>query len=335
MRPKKSLRFFMNSPIPLCLGIILFLGGTILFSFGGTVLFSDSSASELSASNATANIARSTSPEKLTVYVVNYPLQYFAERVGGDSIAVVFPVPPDKDPAYWRPNPQAISEYQSADLILINGARYAKWIDMVSLPQMKLVNTSKGFKDRYVHSDEILTHSHGLEGEHAHESLAFTTWLDLELAAQQAKAVAAALIQKQPDFKGTFEKNYANLEKDLLALDQEIKTAVSKNPSQAFVVSHPVYDYLARRYGLNIKSLHWEPDEVPNDEQMAELRVMLAKHPAKWMIWEGDPLPESVEKIKAIGLGSLVFDPCGNKPEQGDFLSFMKQNIENLKTAYR
>jgi zinc transport system substrate-binding protein len=247
----------------------------------------------------------------------------------------VFPAPPDEDPAYWRPDPQAISEYQSADLILLNGAKYAKWIDKVSLPRMRMVDTSRKLKDQYIISDEVITHSHGPEGEHAHESLAFTTWIDFELATEQAKAISVALIRKQPDLEGVFEKNYADLEKDLLALDKEIKAVVSKNPSQPFVVSHPVYDYLGRRYGLNIKSLHWEPDEVPNDEQMAELQVMLAKHPAKWMIWEGDPLLESVEKLKSIGLDSLVFDPCGNKPDQGDFLTVMKQNIENLKEAYR
>jgi len=37
----------------------------------------------------------------------------------------------------------------------------------------------------------------------------------------------------------------------------------------------------------------------------------------------------------AIGVKSLVFDPCGNKPDQGDFLSVMWQNVENLKSAFQ
>ena len=40
----------------------------------------------------------------LTVYVVNYPLAYFAERIGGDLIRVEFPAPSDVDPAYWTPD---------------------------------------------------------------------------------------------------------------------------------------------------------------------------------------------------------------------------------------
>ena len=38
-------------------------------------------------------IHSSMAAEKLTVYVVNYPLQYFAERIGGGHVKVVFPAP--------------------------------------------------------------------------------------------------------------------------------------------------------------------------------------------------------------------------------------------------
>ena len=138
-------------------------------------------------------VQKSPAAGPFTIYVVNYPLQYFAERIGGDQVKVVFPVPADVDPAYWHPNLADISAYQKADLILLNGAGYAKWVNKVSLPRSKMVNTSRQFKDRYITTKEVMTHSHGTEGEHAHESLAFTTWLDLELAARQAKAIASAM----------------------------------------------------------------------------------------------------------------------------------------------
>ena len=55
------------------------------------------------------------------VFVVNYPLKYFADRIGGDQIDVVFPVPADQDPAYWQPNDEAIGGFQDADLIGLLG----------------------------------------------------------------------------------------------------------------------------------------------------------------------------------------------------------------------
>jgi len=279
-------------------------------------------------------IHSSGAAEKLTVYVVNYPLQYFAERIGGEHVNVVFPAPADIDPAHWMPDKKTISDYQQADLILLNGAGYAKWVNKATLPRFRIVNTSAGFKDQYIETAEILTHSHGSEGEHAHESLAFTTWIDFSLAARQAKAIAAALNRKRPELKELFQKNYQTLEQDLLKLDQDLKALFAKDPSRPLVVSHPVYDYFARRYGLNIKSVHWEPDEIPTNEQMMELNRILKAHPAKCMIWEGKPIRESAKRLSANGVGSLVFDPCGNRPNQGDFLSVMHQNVKNLKSVF-
>ena len=42
---------------------------------------------------------------QLTLYTVNYPLKYLAERVGGEIVSAVFPAPPDVDPAHWSPSP--------------------------------------------------------------------------------------------------------------------------------------------------------------------------------------------------------------------------------------
>ena len=274
-------------------------------------------------------------PGPVNAYVVNYPLKYFAERIGGEHVKVEFPAPPDQDPVYWVPGIKTISEYQQAGLILLNGASYAKWVDKVTLPRSKLVNTSRKFKNRYIRIEGAVTHSHGPGGEHAHEGIAFTTWLDLDLAAKQAKAVAEALGRKKPKLRDTFQENYAALEKDLMSLDRSIKEIVSKNQTNPIIASHPVYDYLSRRYGLNMKSVHWEPDEFPSDAQWSELRAMLKKHPAKWMIWEEEPMKESAERLKAMGVDSLIFDPCGNTPDQGDFMSVMRRNVENLKPAFQ
>lgn len=272
--------------------------------------------------------------EKLNVYVVNYPLQYFAERIAGEHATVIFPAPDEVDPAYWMPDKKIIEAYQQADLILLNGAHYAKWVAKVTLPRSKMVDTSRKFKDRYITNKEITTHSHGAAGEHGHEDAAFTLWLDFNLAAQQAKAIEKAMSRKRPELSSIFQKNYEALAEDIMALDTELRAIFTKDPERRLVVSHPVYDYLARRYGLNIQSVQWEPDEIPSFSQWQELQVMLADHSAKWMIWEGEPLEATVEKLEEKGIGSLVFSPCSNVPEQGDFLSVMQRNTKNLEMAF-
>ncbi|MCY4513929.1 MAG: zinc ABC transporter substrate-binding protein [Candidatus Tectomicrobia bacterium] len=280
-------------------------------------------------------VAWSESRAQPTVYVVNYPLQYFAERIGGTEIKVVFPAPVDEDPAFWRPNVSAIVGFQGADLILINGATYAKWLKTASLPKSKVVNTSKGFEADFISVEDAAVHTHGPTGDHSHAGTAFTTWLDFRQAAQQALAVLEALSRLLPDQRSVFEQRYAELEKDLLLLDDRLESAVAGRVSQPLVASHPVYQYLARRYGLNIRSVLWEPEVMPEEAGWQELADILSSHEAAWMMWEGDPLPASVERLQSLGVRSLVFDPCGNRPSEGDFLDVMQRNVDQLGQAFQ
>ena len=122
--------------------------------------------------------AKQEETEKITIASVNYPLHYFAQRIGGDQINALLPVSPDGDPAYWKPDEAGIAVFQKADVILLNGAGYAKWIEKVSLPTSKMLNTSESFKENYIELHEGTTHSHGPEGEHVHKGYAFNTWLN-------------------------------------------------------------------------------------------------------------------------------------------------------------
>ena len=271
----------------------------------------------------------------LNIYVVNYPLKYFAERIGGPHVKVTLPVPADVDPVYWTPEIADIGAYQQADLILLNGAGYAKWVSTVSLPRSKTIDTSRGFKDKYITATETMTHSHGAKGEHAHEGLAFTTWLDLSLAARQAEAIVEALARKRPQRKDEFMANFLSLKNDLLTLDSRIKAMVSNRNTVPIIFSHPVYEYLAKGYGLNGRSVHWEPDQEPSPGQIVELNKLMQIHPAQWMIWEGPPITPAKEKLNAMGIQSAVFDPCGNVPPEGDFLSVMQRNVSNLEPIFR
>jgi len=221
---------------------------------------------------------------KVKVYTVNYPLKYFAERIGGELVEVGFPVPKDVDPAFWFPDADIIREYQKADLILLNGAGYAKWINKVTLSRSKLVNTSKSFQEQYLFIENSVTHSHGTGEEHSHGDIAFTTWIDPLLAIRHAEAVKDVLTKKLPEYKGTFEANFSSLKNDLIEIDNSLKDIFAKYSDKPLIASHPVYQYLQRRYQLNLKSVHWEPDEYPNPEKWLELAKILKEHPASLMI---------------------------------------------------
>ncbi len=271
-----------------------------------------------------------TAVDKPVVYVVNYPLLYLTERIAGDEVEVHFPAPPDDDPAYWQPDAEQIAAYQSADLIVLNGASYEKWVAMASLPSSKMVDTSASFSDALIHIEEATTHSHGPTAAHTHTGIAFTTWLDFQQAIAQAQAIHDRLARLRPEKAEQLSANFSVLKNDLNELDAQMMTLAEKIGDEPLVVSHHVYQYWIRRYGLNVKAVMWEPEVVPDDEAMHDLKMLLADHPARLMIWNGAPDARSVRLLEAIGVQSVVFNPCGNVPDQGDFLSVMRQNIGHL-----
>jgi len=66
----------------------------------------------------------------------------------------------------------------------------------------------------------------------------------------------------------------------------------------------------------------------------AELKSLLAELPAKWMIWEGDPLAQTVAKLAELGVDSVTFAPCSNVPAEGDYLGVQRKNLANLARVY-
>ncbi len=274
-----------------------------------------------------------TEANRLSVYVVNYPLQYFAERLGGVEVDVSFPVPLNEDPAYWSPSPETISAYQAADLILLNGAGYARWVERVTLPEMKLVDTSVTFRERLIPRSEGPVHSHGPEGDHSHTGYASTSWLDPILATEHARSIRDVLGRSRPDRMGVFQKAFERLETDLRAQGERWASVSATLAGEPLLFSHPVYQYLIRRFELNGESVHWEPGEAPDEAQWQELDELVARHPARWMIWEAEPLPETADRLRAAGIESLVYRPNAVPPEEGDLLAAFDADLEAIEMA--
>jgi len=278
---------------------------------------------------------RTPSPEhrKPVVYTVNYPLSYFAERIGGPGIEVVFPTPADLDPAFWMPQAEEVLRYQSADLILLNGADYAKWVRRATLPPEKLVDTSASFADSFLVIPNAITHSHGPSGKHSHAGTVFTTWIDFTQASRQAGAIYDAFLAHDFADSLLLRRNLEALQDELRDLDSSLRSITQKLSGQTLFASHPIFQYFARRYGLHLVAVLWEPSEYPAQEQWDHLAALQKKHAESWMIWEKEPLPASRQKLLQMGIKSVVFDPCANRPSDGDFLSVMRANLENLRAA--
>ena len=281
-------------------------------------------------SGAAAAVTRSE--ERLEVFASNYPLRYFTERIGGAAVGVTMPSGID-DPAFWEPAPEQIATVQGADLIVLNGAGYEKWARTATLPVSHVIDTTAALTDRLVAEASSITHSHGPEAEHSHGEVAFTTWLDMTLALEQARIIAAALAARLPN-SNTVDANFAALESELLALDEALREVGREAAGQPILASHPVYQYLGRSYDMKIDSLHLEAGDELNDNDRADLEAA-AKSGVEVMLWEAAPQASTLAFLEQLGIDGIVFAPLGVAPDSGDWLSAMQENIARLRAALK
>ncbi|MGI9344192.1 MAG: metal ABC transporter substrate-binding protein, partial [Gammaproteobacteria bacterium] len=231
-------------------------------------------------------------PESAVVVASNYPLFFFANRIADGVDAAPDIVFPDieGDPAAWAPDAEQIQQLQSADAVILNGAGAESWLNLITIDQSRLVDTSADINDRLIPLEDSVLHQHGPEGEHSHQGTAFTTWLDPQLAILQAHAVAEALIAVDPSGETAFRHNLATLEQELIQLDSRMTAVFAQLGDRPILFSHPVYQYLQNRYGITGHSMHWEPEEEPTTAAWIDLQRVLATHPSTIMIWEHEPL---------------------------------------------
>lgn len=274
--------------------------------------------------------APAAAQDKPVIAAVNYPLAYFAERLGGGDIDVVYPVPEGRDPAFWRPGIADIAAYQQADVIALNGAGYADWVAKASLPRAATVDTSAGFVEDLI-ATETITHRHGADGDHSHTGTASHTWLDFELASAQAEALAARMTRRIPGLDDTTATHLNDLQSDLVALDTRATELGNALSDLVFIASHPRYQYFARAYGLTIEAVEWEAASAPTAEQLAALDDLIAETGALHFIWEAEPPAEARAAMAERGLTDLVFPTGARKPAGGDFLTQMNQVLDDLE----
>lgn len=264
----------------------------------------------------------------------NYPLAYFADRLGGGAVDTVFLVPAGTDPSFWRPGIADISAIQSADVIALNGAGFSTWPTKASLPRSRTIDTSAGFGDRLIRTDTV-THSHGEGGEHSHAATASYTWLDFALAQEQVKVLADAMARQMPDKAASIARERDVLLAELDALDTRAMVLSDQPGAGPVIASHPRYHYFAAAYDLEITALEWDATEDPTDAQWATLETMIADTGARHFIWEAEPSAAAQRRMSALGLTDVVFSPLANTPAEGSFIDRMRGALDALESAFQ
>ncbi|MEZ6094776.1 MAG: metal ABC transporter substrate-binding protein [Pirellulaceae bacterium] len=272
------------------------------------------------------------SEESPYICVDSFPLFSMVQDLVGDSVAVRMPCPSGTNPADWTPTPTDVAVFQNARLFLFNGAGLSPWVETVSLPESKRYDTSQSYENRLLTNEDMVTHSHGPEGAHTHGQIACTTWLDFELTQQQLDSVAQRLALDFPELKNQILERQERLNERLGRFDQSLLAQKAKFASTPLIGSHPVYQYVANRYGMNLPCVHWEPGIVPNAAEIDRLEKLIAETNAKTMIWEGDPEGEVRKIVENHGMKVVVVDPLAARPmsENANWFDLIELQVQRL-----
>ncbi|MGC8972204.1 MAG: metal ABC transporter substrate-binding protein [bacterium] len=261
--------------------------------------------------------------DKLNVVVSFYPLYDFTKNIGGEKINITTIIPFGVEPHDWEPNPEDVIKIINVDLFIYNGAGLEPWAE-------KLIRDSKSKKLVVIDMYKSI----GARGEDPH------IWLDPVLVKAQLKVIKDVLIKLDPNNRLYYETNYKNYLKKIEDLEREIKSTLSRCKKKVFVTSHNAFSRFAERYGLEqIPITGITPESEPNPKDLVRIIELIKKHKIKYIFTEPLIPRKFAQSIsKETGTKILVLDPIEGLSESDikvgkDYLSKMRENLENLKIA--
>ena len=285
---------------------------------------------------------------KRQIVAVSYPLEYLTQRIAGSEMEVRCPVPAGERASQWRPQRAEILAMQHADLIVANGvgARFAKWLDSVSLPDSKICNSAtKGLAlADYISVDDVrLVHSHGPEGEHSHPTTVAYTWLNPLIASKQADYIATELARIDPAHKEIFSANLQALKQDLTELAEAFKELPQSPGDQPLVILsvNPDLKFFSQAAGFQDHHLTWfePPTAAVAAVELENFLLLYKNHPTlrqqgQTVLLSNYPFStELLEVVQSQGVTVLVVDPMDIRPNNGDYLTVMKRNLSQFQSV--
>ncbi|MFK3961482.1 metal ABC transporter substrate-binding protein [Guptibacillus hwajinpoensis] len=275
---------------------------------------------------------------KLTIYTTLYPLEYFAERIGGEDVTAESIIPPGSDAHSFEPTTRTMTELAEADLFIYNGAGMEGFADAAQdTLNNEDVMVLESAKD--IHLDES-EEEHEDHADHDHGNMNPHIWIDPILAIEQAENIKDALIALDPDQKETFETNFNSLQEELLALDQSFQEMADGAGKKEFLISHDAYSYWESRYGLEQLSVSGlSPSQEPTQKQLEEIIETAKSHNLKYMLFEQNATPKPAKAVqKELGLNTLRIHNLSVLTEEDienneTYFTLMKKNIQTLQKA--
>ncbi|MCF6735171.1 metal ABC transporter substrate-binding protein [Blastococcus sp. KM273129] len=249
----------------------------------------------------------------LDVFVSSYPLEYVAEEVGGEHVAVANLVPPGGDSHGLEPAPRDVAALGEADLVVHLSGGLQPAVDEVleQQPPEHLVDAA-GVADR---------------GPDPH------FWLDPLRLAELGRQVADELAALDPDHAADYTASADRLADSLARLDQEYAETLAPCRGATLLATHEAFGYLTDRYGLRqVGVAGLDPQVEPPPSRVRAAADAVRRSGARTIFFD-TAAGSSVSEVLAadLGLGTDVLHPIERVTAEQTYPGLMAANLAALQ----
>jgi len=278
-----------------------------------------------------SDAAESGSDQKLDVVTSFYPLQFVAEKIGGDRVQVSNLTAPGVEPHDLELTPKQVGTLAKAKLVIFEKGlqpavdeaveQNAPTAGLDIAPAAELEATGADF------------------GEDAKSgALDPHFWLDPVRVGNVADAVAEKLAAADPAGADGYKQRATALRGELNALDTDFRTGLANCKLKVFVTSHSAFAYLAKRYGLQqVGIAGTSPDQEPSPAHLKEIQDIVKEHHVTTIFYEELVSPKVAESVaRDLKVRTAVLSPIEGLADANsteDYLSLMHENLAELKKA--
>ncbi|ARF72441.1 zinc ABC transporter substrate-binding protein [Kitasatospora albolonga] len=317
----------------------------------------------------TSEAADGSNGDKLKVTASFYPMQFLAERIGGEHVAVTSLTKPGVEPHDLELTPRQIGSISESDYVLylkgiqpavddaIKQSGVKNTVDAATLTTLEnhgaeVSGHDHGHEDEEEHEGEEHGDEHGHEGEEAHEEHSEGDghnhgedggadphiWLDPVKYAEVAKGVGKSLEKADPDHAADYKKNTEALVAELDKLNTAYETGLKNTATKTFITTHSAFGYLAERYGLTQQGIAGiDPEAEPSPARIQQIHTIAEKDKATTVFFETLASDRTAKTLaKDTGLRTDVLDPLEGiteKSKGADYIEVMESNLTALKKA--
>ncbi|MBB5495675.1 metal ABC transporter substrate-binding protein [Nocardiopsis metallicus] len=294
----------------------------------------------------------------LTLVTGVYPLEWLAQEIGGDSVAVVQLTEPGAEPHDLELTGRQIAEVSEADIAFyVEGLQPAvdeavdqeaaeTALNVADIVELRPATGAHGHDEDDDHGHD---HDHGHEDEddehaeedghdHDHGDYDPHFWLDVELMTETAEALAERMGEVNPDGADQYQEGAERVTAELATLGEAYESGLASCEHREVVVGHTAFTYLTEQYGLEqIGVSGVDPDTEPSPAQIAAITDIVNERDITTIFTEPLMPAATADTIAAeTGAQVEVLDPLEGVTDQSpgdDYPSIMLGNLDALSTA--